>query len=102
MIRAIRLLNLRRLARVRLRTVIAVIAVAAGSSLALSVLIAVATIWLAIVAAYVSNWPIGFFVGTLGAGFFIAARGWAAWRRRRVVSGRRASPDEFLVGGVES
>jgi zinc/manganese transport system permease protein len=71
-------------------------------ALALSVLIAVATIWLAIVAAYVSNWPIGFFVGTLGAGFFIAARGWAAWRRRRVVSGRRASPDEFLVGGVES
>jgi putative ABC transport system permease protein len=39
MIRAIRLLNLRRLARIRLRTVIAVIAVAAGSSLALSVLI---------------------------------------------------------------
>jgi putative ABC transport system permease protein len=39
MIRAVRLLNLRRLARIRLRTVIAVIAVAAGSSLALSVLI---------------------------------------------------------------
>ncbi|HWE70188.1 MAG TPA: FtsX-like permease family protein [Acidimicrobiales bacterium] len=39
MIRSIRLLNLRRLARIRLRTVIAVIAVAAGSSLALSVLI---------------------------------------------------------------
>lgn len=39
MIRAVRLLNLRRLARIRLRTVIAVVSVAAGSSLALSVLI---------------------------------------------------------------
>src|SRR5580658_5100078 len=39
MMRAIRLLNLRRLARVRLRLVVAVIAVAAGSSLALSVVI---------------------------------------------------------------
>ena len=37
--RAIRLLNLRRLVRVRLRMVIAVVAVAAGSSLALSVVI---------------------------------------------------------------
>jgi putative ABC transport system permease protein len=39
MIRAVRLLNLRHLERIRLRTVIAVVAVAAGSSLALSVLI---------------------------------------------------------------
>ncbi len=37
--RAIRLLNLRRLARVRLRMIVAVVAVAAGSSLALSVVI---------------------------------------------------------------
>jgi putative ABC transport system permease protein len=37
--RAVRLLNLRRLARVRLRMIIAVVAVAAGSSLALSVVI---------------------------------------------------------------
>jgi putative ABC transport system permease protein len=39
MIRAVRLLNLRHLARIRLRTLIAVVAVAAGSSLALSVVI---------------------------------------------------------------
>ena len=37
--RAIRILNLRRLARVRLRMVVAVVAVAAGSSLALGVVI---------------------------------------------------------------
>ena len=37
--RAIRILNLRRLARVRLRMIIAMVAVAAGSSLALSVVI---------------------------------------------------------------
>ncbi len=39
MIRAIRILNLRRLVRVRLRLVVAIVAVAAGSSLALSVVI---------------------------------------------------------------
>jgi putative ABC transport system permease protein len=44
MTRAIRILNLRRLAKVRLRLVVAVVAVAAGSSLALSVIIVNASV----------------------------------------------------------
>jgi zinc/manganese transport system permease protein len=39
----------------------------------------------AIAAAYTSNWPVGFFVGALGAVSYGAGRGWAAWHRTRAV-----------------
>ena len=51
----------------------------------LSVLIALIVVWLSIAAAYHTNWPVGFFVGTLGAVCYAAGRGWAALRRRRSV-----------------
>lgn len=47
-----------------------------------SVLIALIVVWLSIGAAYQTNWPVGFFVGTLGAVCYAAGRGWAALRRR--------------------
>lgn len=50
----------------------------------LSVVIALGTIWVAIAASYTSNWPVGFFVGVLGAGFYIIGRVWAGWRQGRV------------------
>ncbi len=53
-------------------------------ALGLSVLLALGTVWLSIAAAYDTNWPIGFFVGAIGAGCYAAGRGWAAWRRARV------------------
>jgi zinc/manganese transport system permease protein len=56
----------------------------------LSVAIALATVWIAIAASYVYNWPIGFFVGTLGAVAYGTGRGWAAWRRTRVGTSPRA------------
>ncbi|MGO8961003.1 MAG: metal ABC transporter permease [Streptosporangiaceae bacterium] len=49
----------------------------------LSVVIALLTVWLAIAASYLYNWPVGFFVGALGAVSFGIGRGWAAWRRAR-------------------
>jgi len=49
----------------------------------LSVVIALVTVWIAIAASYLSNWPIGFFVGAFGALSYAAGRGWAAWRRTR-------------------
>ena len=55
-------------------------------ALALSVVIAVAVVWTAIAASYASNWPVGFFVGTIGAACYAAGRGWAAWRRTRGVA----------------
>ena len=52
-------------------------------AIVLSVVIALATVWVAIAASYLCNWPIGFFIGALGALSYGACRSWAAWRRTR-------------------
>ena len=67
-------------------------------ALALSVVIAVAVVWTAIAASYASNWPVGFFVGVIGAVCYAAGRGWAAWRRTRAV--RTASERDSGVPAV--
>jgi zinc/manganese transport system permease protein len=51
-------------------------------ALVLSVCIALVTVWVAIAASYLYNWPVGFSVGVLGAVSYGCGRGWAAWRRR--------------------
>jgi zinc/manganese transport system permease protein len=48
----------------------------------LSVAIALATVWISIAASYLYNWPIGFFVGALGALSYAAGRAWAAVHAR--------------------
>jgi zinc/manganese transport system permease protein len=53
----------------------------------LSVAIALGTVWLAIALSYTTNYPVGFFVGTISAFSFAVGRTWAAWRR-----GRSAGP----------
>jgi zinc/manganese transport system permease protein len=50
-------------------------------AMALSAVIALVTVWAAIAASYLYNWPIGFFVGTLAALSYAAGRAWAARRR---------------------
>ena len=45
-----------------------------GTAMALSVLIALATVWLSIALSYQTNWPLGFFVGTIGTGFYLIGR----------------------------
>jgi zinc/manganese transport system permease protein len=52
-------------------------------AMALSVVIALVTVWVAIAASYLYNWPIGFFVGALGAVAYGVGRAWTAWRRTR-------------------
>jgi zinc/manganese transport system permease protein len=51
-------------------------------AMALAVAIALITVWTGIVVSYQTNWPLGFFVGIGGAVFFLAARAYAAARRR--------------------
>jgi zinc/manganese transport system permease protein len=51
----------------------------------ISVVIALITVWAAIAASYETNWPIGFFVGTISAADYGAGRAWMAWRRTRAV-----------------
>ena len=53
-----------------------------GQAIVLSVAIALATVWIGIAASYHTNWPLGFYVGVIAAGFFIVGQGWTAVRRR--------------------
>ena len=53
-------------------------------AMTLAVVIALVTVWTGIVVSYVSNWPLGFFVGAMGAAFFLLGRGYAAVRGRGV------------------
>ncbi|HLM84858.1 MAG TPA: metal ABC transporter permease [Solirubrobacteraceae bacterium] len=57
------------------------------AAMALSVAIALATVWSAIAASYSTNYPVGFFVGSISAGAYALGRGWAAWRRGRATRG---------------
>jgi zinc/manganese transport system permease protein len=61
-------------------------------AMALSVVIALVTVWAAIAASYLYNWPIGFFVGALGAVAYGVGRAWAAWRRTRTSHQAAMSP----------
>ena len=60
----------------------------------LSVVIALVTVWAAIALSYLYNWPVGFFVGALGALSYGIGRAWAAWQRTRVgaVTGPQLQP----------
>jgi zinc/manganese transport system permease protein len=57
-----------------------------GVALALSVVIALATVWLSIALSYQTNWPLGFFVGTIGAAFYLIGLAARAVAPRRVVA----------------
>jgi zinc/manganese transport system permease protein len=61
-----------------------------GVAMLLSVVIALITVWAAIAASYLYNWPIGFFVGTIAALWYGAGRAWASWRRTRPAAQARA------------
>ncbi len=52
-------------------------------AIALSAVIALGTVWAAIAASYQTNWPVGFFVGMLSAGWYAIGRIAVAWRRSR-------------------
>jgi len=49
-----------------------------GRAIALSVALALVTVWLSIAGSYTFNLPIGFFVGSIGAVLFLGARLWGA------------------------
>jgi zinc/manganese transport system permease protein len=52
-----------------------------AGALALSSALALLTVWLSIAASFWSNWPIGFFVGSLAAAWYVTGRLWARWHR---------------------
>ena len=46
-----------------------------GTALALSIVIALVTVWISIALSYRTNWPLGFFVGVAGAVFYLLGQG---------------------------
>lgn len=50
-------------------------------ALGLSVVIALVIVWSAIALSYQTNYPVGFFVGTISAASYVIGRAWAAWKR---------------------
>ncbi|MFP6559386.1 metal ABC transporter permease [Paraburkholderia sp. B3] len=53
-----------------------------GSAVLLSVAFSLVTVWAAIALSYVSDWPVGFFVGAIGALLYGAGRMWTQLRTR--------------------
>ena len=54
-----------------------------GLAIGLSVAIALLTVWVAIAASYVTDYPVGFFVGALSTAAYGVGRAWTAWSARR-------------------
>jgi zinc/manganese transport system permease protein len=54
-----------------------------GIALALSIVIALASVWLSIALSYRTNWPLGFFVGVTGAAFYLLGQAARTLERRR-------------------
>ena len=69
------------------------------TAMTLSIVIALGTVWTAIALSFLSNLPIGFFVGSIGAATYAAGRGWAAWRRNRHASPQMGAPLPRAVAG---
>ena len=67
----------------------------------LSVAIALLTVWAAIAASYTWNWPVGFFVGSLGALSYAAGRAWAAWRHTRTTTPAAPAAPQRLAAAVD-
>ena len=49
-------------------------------AIVVSVIVALVTVWAAIASSYVTNWPVGFFVGSFSAAAYGLGRGWSWWR----------------------
>src|SRR5947209_7235295 len=53
-----------------------------GRAMALSVAFALIAVWTAIACSYQTNYPVGFFVGSISAACYALGRAWAAFTRR--------------------
>jgi zinc/manganese transport system permease protein len=66
-------------------------------AIVLSVGIALVTVWAAIATSFWTNWPIGFFVGTISAVSYAVGRGWAGWRRTGTARANPADAGTLLI-----
>jgi zinc/manganese transport system permease protein len=72
-----------------------------GVALGASVVGALAAVWASIACAYVSNWPVGFFVGTFSAVLYVLARAYesvaGAWTAHRAIRAVAQSPSAAVT-----
>jgi zinc/manganese transport system permease protein len=54
----------------------------AGVAIILAAVAALIIVWVAIAVSYLTNWPVGFFVGALGAAAYGVGRAWTSQRAR--------------------
>jgi zinc/manganese transport system permease protein len=70
-------------------------------AMGLSVVVAILTIWGALACSYTTNWPVGFYVGSYSAAWFVIGRLFQAWRRAHGSRRSRASAvarERVLIG----
>jgi zinc/manganese transport system permease protein len=60
-------------------------------ALGLSIVIALVTTWGALACSYTTNWPVGFYVGSYSAAWFVIGRLFVVWRRTYGTRRSRAS-----------
>jgi zinc/manganese transport system permease protein len=63
-----------------------------GYAIAVATGIALVTVWAGIALSYRTNWPLGFYVGVIAAGFYLRGQGWTAVRRRAPAFRLRSAP----------
>jgi zinc/manganese transport system permease protein len=71
------------------------------AAMGLSVAIALLTIWGALACSYTTNWPVGFYVGSYSAAWFVLGRLFQVWRRAHRSRRSRASTvarERVLIG----
>jgi zinc/manganese transport system permease protein len=71
------------------------------NAMALSVLIALLTVWAAIALSYQTNYPVGFYVGTISAAAYTAGRAWAAWKRHATVRSTSDPQSAQIAGSAD-
>ena len=63
-----------------------------GYAIAVATGIALVTVWAGIALSYRTNWPLGFYVGVIAAGFYLLGQGYTAVRRRAPTFRLRSAP----------
>jgi zinc/manganese transport system permease protein len=66
----------------------------------LSVGLALLTAWTAIASAYLTNWPVGFYVGSYSAVCFAAGRVWVALGPQRTLRPPPSAAEQQRVVGA--
>lgn len=71
-------------------------------AMALSVVLALVTVWAAIAISYETNLPIGFFVGSISAVVYAAGRAWMGWQQAssRLREARSDAASRLLPGVI--